>query len=259
MRRWLGLAERGRLHAGRRQTVRSGKPLSGATINRYVSTLGSVYKFARRARLVPRTFVAPTRGIEKHTEEVDPDRYLRQDEVERIIVCARIVDRHWRRLPAIVVLAFHTGLRMGSLKKLKWENVDLSARRLVLGRTKNGSPIGSALTARCVEELDHLLGKEPAALVFGNRYGRPFHFKRATDATAKRNADAARRYINQAPKSQRLTLSRALTGTASPRQAIRAKCLDCCGFDRNEVRNCPAVRCPLHGYRPFQKSSDTDA
>ena len=75
------------------------------------------------------TSVAPTRGIEKLPEPVDPDRYLRQEEVERILACARVVDRHWKRLPALIVLALHTGLRKGSLLKLKWESVDLGARR----------------------------------------------------------------------------------------------------------------------------------
>jgi len=171
------LAERGCLLSGRRSTVRSGKPLSGGTINRYVSTLGSLYKFARKARLVPRNFLSPSRGIERLPEPVDPDRYLRVEEVGRILACARVVDRRWKRLPALIVLALHTGLRKGSLQKLRWENVDLDARRVVLGRTKNGEPIGSALTEHCVSELERLPGKEPAALVFGNRYGNPFHFK----------------------------------------------------------------------------------
>lgn len=173
------LAERGRLRGGRRRTEASGQPLKGSTVNRYVSTLGSVYRFARRARLVPRNVLPPTRGIERLPEPVDPDRYLRQEEVERILACARVIDRRWKRLPALIVLALHTGLRKGSLQKLRWENVDLGARRLVLGRTKNGEPIGSALTERCVAELERLPCKEAAALVFGNRYGKPFDFKNA--------------------------------------------------------------------------------
>ena len=73
------------------------------------------------------------------------------------------------------------------------------------------------------------------------------------------NVDRTARYLSQAPESQRLTLSRALEGTASPRAAIRAKCLDCCAFDRNEVRYCPAILCALHRYRPFQDAANVDA
>lgn len=33
------------------------------------------------------------------------------------------------------------------------------------------------------------------------------------------------------------------------RSAIRLKCLDCCGNQRNEVRLCEAYHCPLWPYR----------
>lgn len=32
-------------------------------------------------------------------------------------------------------------------------------------------------------------------------------------------------------------------------KAIRAKCLDCCGGERVEVRQCWALKCPLFPYR----------
>ena len=34
--------------------------------------------------------------------------------------------------------------------------------------------------------------------------------------------------------------------------AIKAKCLDCCCYQRNEVKLCTTVACPLWNYRPFQ-------
>lgn len=35
----------------------------------------------------------------------------------------------------------------------------------------------------------------------------------------------------------------------TPMQAIRAKCLDCCCGQANEVRLCPIKDCPLYDYR----------
>lgn len=32
-------------------------------------------------------------------------------------------------------------------------------------------------------------------------------------------------------------------------KAIRYKCLDCCSFQSNEVRDCPSTTCPLWRYR----------
>ncbi|MCD8238779.1 MAG: hypothetical protein LUC92_05535 [Clostridiales bacterium] len=36
---------------------------------------------------------------------------------------------------------------------------------------------------------------------------------------------------------------------ASPLKAIRAKCLDCCCWQKNEVKLCTAEDCPLHPFR----------
>ena len=35
----------------------------------------------------------------------------------------------------------------------------------------------------------------------------------------------------------------------TPMKAIRAKCLDCCVYQPQEVRLCPCTECPLWAYR----------
>lgn len=37
--------------------------------------------------------------------------------------------------------------------------------------------------------------------------------------------------------------------TTNPVKAIRAKCLDCCCGQANEVKECPITDCPLHAFR----------
>ena len=39
-------------------------------------------------------------------------------------------------------------------------------------------------------------------------------------------------------------------------KAIRFKCLDCCGYQSNEVRECPTVECPLWRYRMGREERD---
>ena len=39
---------------------------------------------------------------------------------------------------------------------------------------------------------------------------------------------------------------------ASPRQAIKAKCLECVGMDSAAITSCTASSCPLWALRPFQ-------
>lgn len=173
------LAERGRLQPVRNgTTTKAGKPLTGATLNRYISQLQSIYKYARRLRLLPRAHVPPTHGIEKSPEPPDPNRYLRPEEVERLIKVARVVDRHWKKLPTLILVAFHTGMRVGNLLDLRWQDVDLAARTITVMKTKNGQPQVAALSERAVRELERLPGTHPLAeRVFGNSRGQRFHFR----------------------------------------------------------------------------------
>ena len=43
-------------------------------------------------------------------------------------------------------------------------------------------------------------------------------------------------------------------------KAVRAKCLDCCCWQPNEVKQCPATQCPLYDFRmgknPFRKKKE---
>lgn len=174
------LAQRGKLKPLRgRPAQPTGQPLGGSTINRYVTTLGSVYAFARRNRLTPRAFVAPTRGIEKAPERIDPDRYLRPEEVERLIKVARAVDTRWGRLVALIVFQFHTGIRIGDTLALRWRDVDLAAGTATIAKTKNGDPHVAALTDRCIAELVKLPNRHPDAWVFANNPGtKPYDVRR---------------------------------------------------------------------------------
>jgi integrase len=124
----MKLAERGRLKAGRGMaTAAIGKPLAGSTINRYLTQAGSIFKHAKRLKLVPRAFVAPTRGIERTPERPDPERYLRPEEVERVLAVARVMDRTWGKMPALITVAYHTGLRVGSILRTRCRDLDLDA------------------------------------------------------------------------------------------------------------------------------------
>lgn len=173
------LAERGRLRAGRGlKTEPVGKPLAGSTLNRYVGQLASVFKYARRLRLLPRAHVPPTRGVEKAPENTHHDRYFRPEEVERLCKVARLIDTKWRRMEALIVLAYHTGLRKSNLLNLHWRDIDLDDRTASVQETKNGDPLLAALSHRAVVLLRKIPDKQPDALVFGNNKGRPFDIRR---------------------------------------------------------------------------------
>jgi hypothetical protein len=54
------------------------------------------------------------------------------------------------------------------------------------------------------------------------------------------------------PKVYQGIVLRALEGKGGRANAIRAKCLDCCAYQREMIRDCASVRCPLHPWRPYQ-------
>ena len=176
------LAERGRLSPIRgKETTAAGVPLKGSTQNRYISQLQSIFKYARRLRLLPRAHVPPTKGIERSPEPPDPNRYLRTEQVDKIVAIAKVMDRRWGKLPALIIVAFHTGLRIGNLQAARWRDVDIAQRTITVLKTKNGQPIVSALSERAAAELAKLPGKDPDALVFAGKNGRPFQFRRLWD------------------------------------------------------------------------------
>ncbi len=63
--------------------------------------------------------------------------------------------------------------------------------------------------------------------------------------------------VESLPMVYRATLRKAFTGAASPRQAIKAKCIDCTCGHRCEIRECPSNECPLWRFRPYQKEGKT--
>jgi hypothetical protein len=68
--------------------------------------------------------------------------------------------------------------------------------------------------------------------------------------TAPKSLQAA--YLARLPVKSRGIVAKAFGQACSPRQAIKAKCLDCSGFDREEVRLCRVTVCPLWPWRPYR-------
>ena len=224
------LVARGKVKPGRngQPATPTGEPLAGSTVNRFISTLAGIFKYARRVRALPRSHTPPTRGIEKAPEPVDPDKYFRPEEVENLLKVARVLDQKWRKLPALIVLGFHTGLRVGNLVDLKWRDIDLEARTATVAVTKNGRPHIAPLTDRCLEELLRLRKGQPDERVFKSYLndksfnyrtlwgkvckeagydGRTFHWLRHGCGSALASAGVAQAQIMQVMGHRTLTAS----------------------------------------------------
>lgn len=174
------LIQRGKLRPVRNSApVSTGEPLSPATVNRYLSTLAGIHKWARRNRILPKSSVSPTRGVEREREaRPDPQKYLRPEQIEKLIAVARVTDARWRKLPAFIRLSFATGLRKSNVLNLRWSDLDLAVASVTVERTKNGDPVSLPLSSETVAELRKLPRGGPDELVFGNAHGKPFHIGR---------------------------------------------------------------------------------
>jgi len=163
------LAERGKLRPVRGSTpVRTGKPLSPATITRYGTDLAGVFRFARRQRLVPRTWTAPTKGLEVAVSPLRHD-YISAEDKDKLVKIARMVDKRWGRMAALIEVAFSSGWRAGNLQQLTWDRVDLEAGVITAPTSKTGEPLVTPISSAALAELKRLPVKHP--LVFCNRYG----------------------------------------------------------------------------------------
>lgn len=62
-------------------------------------------------------------------------------------------------------------------------------------------------------------------------------------------------YFRGLPDTCKKLWHRCFTAKSSGREAIKAKCYDCSGYNREEIKNCTVRTCPLWNYRPFKKGN----
>jgi integrase len=163
----------------RRFKPRGETALAPATVNRYLTSLGIVYRWARRRRLLPRGFVAPTRGIERNPVNNTRVRFLDEGERARLLAVCRTAP--WSRLYLLVLMAICTGARRGELLALQWRDVDLERRQAYVRTSKNGEARMLVLVAPLVAEIERIRSRRPDDFVFASdkRPGRAMRVERA--------------------------------------------------------------------------------
>jgi hypothetical protein len=62
------------------------------------------------------------------------------------------------------------------------------------------------------------------------------------------------------PTAYRRGFKEACEGTASPREAIKAKCYECVGYQnvKESIGGCTGYGCPLWAYRPYADGQDSE-
>jgi integrase len=137
--------------AWRRATIsRHHRPIKPATVNRELECLKRMFNVARRGLLVLKGGAPaenPVAFVSKEREHNERDRMLSPVEFARVVEAAEA----W--LKPILLVAYHTGMRQGEIRSLRWDQVDVQRRvlRLKSGDTKTGEgrviPLNDTLTA----------------------------------------------------------------------------------------------------------------
>ena len=163
------LAARGKVrHIPGKGLVNTGEPLSGATLNRHITALGGLYKTGKKLKLVPKSFLSPSRDADKAEESPGRLIHLTREEIERIMDLSHLV--RWNRFTALVAVALSSGARKANLEALRWREVDLEKGVLYFPTSKNGRPYTAAISPRAVSELKKIKGDANLEdLVFGKR------------------------------------------------------------------------------------------
>jgi integrase len=128
----------------------------------------------------------PFRRVSKPREPRGRERFLSDDERDLLMKASKASTHPW--LYPVVILAVSTGMRRGEILSLRWPQVDLKARRILLHDTKNGSsrsvPLrGLALTV--IAELSKVRRIDTDLLFSGTDPSKPFALDNHWRAVAK--------------------------------------------------------------------------
>jgi hypothetical protein len=93
------------------------------------------------------------------------------------------------------------------------------------------------------------------ATLFEMPHEKPFssvESKKSRRKVSEALPDKVLKKLAEIPPAYRQTYKRAMTGK-SLRAATTAFCQECCGYQREEIKLCTAIDCPLYPYRPYEK------
>jgi integrase len=147
-----------------RPRQRNGKPIAPATVNRKIALLRAVVNAA--AREYQWLDQAPLfRCLPERNERV---RFLSPAEVQRLL---SVLEEPYR---SMAMLAVATGLRLGNIKDLTWEQVDFGRRQMTFPGVvmKNGMALTIPINDTALQALRPWVGKD-VGRVFVKPDGKP--------------------------------------------------------------------------------------
>ncbi len=150
---------------------------SAATVNRYLALLSHACTTAVREWEWMES--NPLRRVKRLKEPPGRVRYLNDGERNRLLAAVKASDYPY--LNVITLIAITTGARRGEIFGLRWRDIDLTARRAVLHKTKNSERRSLTLVGPVVDELKkhRKIRSLTNDYLFTPNGGRSFEFRNA--------------------------------------------------------------------------------
>ena len=124
--------------------------VKGDTVRRELSIVRHCLEVARNEW----GFVLPSNPVKqvKMPRAGNPrERRANAGELEKLLTACEASRSRW--LPAVIQLAVETGMRRSELLTMRWDDVDLEARTVLLRNTKNGLPRTVPLSTRALNVI----------------------------------------------------------------------------------------------------------
>jgi len=141
------------------------KEVTPARVNRLVATLKCMFN---KAKMWGRfSGDNPVTKIKMLRENNERTRFLEKEEIVKLFACCD------RELLPIVIVALNTGMRLGEILGLKWQDVDMQRSMIYLYNTKNGEKREIPANSKVMVALLRIKRHPKSEYIFCLKSGRP--------------------------------------------------------------------------------------
>ncbi|MFA5159820.1 MAG: tyrosine-type recombinase/integrase [Candidatus Omnitrophota bacterium] len=148
------------------QKTYKGTLVSVAHVNRELACLKCMFSLAVEWGHASEN---PVKKVKLGKENNARVRFLEKDELKKLLDCSG------EPLRSVVLFAVNTGMRLGEIQGLKWEDVDFARGFITLRETKNGETRYVPMNRTVREMLLNEPIKKQGSYVFGNKAGLPYN------------------------------------------------------------------------------------
>jgi excisionase family DNA binding protein len=139
---------------------------AGSTINRFLALLRHMLNKAEDEGYLESN---PAKKIKPFRETNRIERVLSQDEEKRLLA------HSCGYLRSILVIGLNSGLRVGEILRLRWQDIDMEARKISILQTKAGKPRIAFINTPLLHELERMRSENGKAdyLFFNEKTKKP--------------------------------------------------------------------------------------